>query len=408
MRHKQKKTKDFSDLFLGNYSTASSFAESYRTLRTNIYFSFMEKEFRSLLVTSTGEKEGKSTTTANLAYTMAQAGKNVLMIDADLRKPMLSKVIPSHNEPGLTGLLSDTFSTDIRAGSLADFSVNDLFWLLSFQKKTGVLQLIEENEKVNIFFLHGELVDVNWLTRPKINKLASLLVREKVITKEQAEYALARRHNTGQKLGFVLINMGLVKEDDLAGFITLHMIEGLRTCLQFKSGKFSFNKLVESFFERPSYNPADLSQLYRQTIIGEEELPFLQREISASILPTDTKNLSLLPSGHRPPNPAELLESNRMSFLVSYLNRRYDILIIDTPPVLATSDALVLAPQTDGTVLIIKSGFLNREMVKKAVDQIRIAQANLIGVVLNQVDIKRGGYYKYYRKYYSEYYGKSK
>jgi len=141
MRHKQKKTKDFSDLFLGNYSTASSFAESYRTLRTNIYFSFMEKEFRSLLVTSTGEKEGKSTTTANLAYTMAQAGKTVLMIDADLRKPMLSKVIPSHNEPGLTGLLSDTFSTDIRAGSLADFSVNDLFWLLSFQKKTGVCNL---------------------------------------------------------------------------------------------------------------------------------------------------------------------------------------------------------------------------------------------------------------------------
>jgi len=83
-----------SDIFLGSYPSQCRFAESYRVLRTNIHFSFMEKDFRTLLVTSATEKEGKTGTVANLSYTMAQAGKRVLMVDADLRKQMLSSIIP--------------------------------------------------------------------------------------------------------------------------------------------------------------------------------------------------------------------------------------------------------------------------------------------------------------------------
>ena len=88
------------------------------------------------------------------------------------------------------------------------------------------------------------------------------------------------------------------------------------------------------------------------------------------------------------PNPAELLDSRRMSFLLSFFKRRFDVLIIDSPPILPTSDALILAPQTDGVVLIIKAGMTNRELVKKTVEKLRMAKANLIGVVLNQVDFK--------------------
>jgi Mrp family chromosome partitioning ATPase len=392
-------------LFLDKYTTHSRFAESYRTLRTNIHFSFMEKDFRALLVTSAGEKEAKSTTVANLSYTIAQAGKSVLMVDADLRKPVLNQIISSHDSPGLTGLLSNTFATDVRSGSLSQFGVSDLFWLLSFRKKTGVLHLTEEKEQIDTYFLNGELVDVQWLTRPKDRKLATLLVKDNVITKDQAEKALARKRNTGQKLGFILINMGLVNEEGLAGFITLHMIEGLRTALQFRSGEFSFEKFPESHFDRPSFDPADLKKIYRQVVIGEEEFPYLQKMISAAIVKTGVKNLFILPSGPRPPKPAELLDSNRMSFLLSYLERRFDALIIDTPPVLPTSDALILAPQTDGVILMVKAGQVNRELVKKTVEQIRSSQARLIGVVLSQVDVKREGYYKYYHKYYAEYYG---
>ena len=399
--HKEQ-TQSLSDLFLDDYPMNSRFAESYRTLRTNIQFSFMDKEFRSLLVTSSGEKEGKTSTVANLAYTMAQAGKTVLMVDTDLRKPMLSKLLPSQNSTGLTGLLSDVFGSDVRSGSLAEFSVSDLFWLVSFQKKTGFLRLTEGTEEITIHFLQGEIVDLNWLTRPKKNRLATLLVKNRMLNSQQSEEALVRKENAGQKLGFILINMGLIKEDELTGFINLHMIEGFRTAIQFKSGEFAFEDLPESRFDRPSFDPVDLGKLYKQVVVGEEELPHLQKNIHATILKTSTENLFLLPSGSSPANPAELLDSNRMSFLLSYLNRRFDRVVLDSPPILPASDAVILAPQTDGVVLMVKPGEVNREMVQKAVEQLRVAQANLIGVVLNQVDVKREGYYKYYSKYYGE------
>lgn len=406
-KNSEPKTEAFTELFLKYYPMHSSFAESYRTLRTSIHFSFMEKEFRSLLITSAGQDEGKTTTVANLSYTLAQSGKSVLMVDADLRKPALSRMILTQGSIGLSALLSDTFGTDVRSGSLAELGVGDLFWLLSFQKKTGVLHFTDGKEEIDVYFLRGELVDVNWVTRPDEKKMAALLIKNKLLTREQAEQAIIRKKNTGQKLGFILINMGLVKKDDLAGFITLHIIEGLRTAMQLKAGRFSFEKLPESRFERPSFDPADLPLLYRQSVIGEEELPYLQKKINSTIVKTNVENLFLLPSGPLPPKPAELLGSNRMSFLIACLNRRFDILVLDTPPILPASDALLLAPQIDGVMLIVKAGQTNRKMVKKAVEQLRTAKANLIGVVLNQVDIKREGYYKDYHRYYSKYYGES-
>jgi Mrp family chromosome partitioning ATPase len=389
------------------YPMNSRLAESYRTLRTNIHFSFMEEEFGSLLITSAGEQEGKTTTVANLSYIMAQAGKSVLMVDADLRKPALSRTVHSRNSSGLSGLLSDTFGTEVRSGGLAEFGVSDLFWLLSFQKRTGVLRLVQGKVHIDIYFLNGELVDIHWLTRPERKKLGSVLVKNKVLTKEQAELALRRGKNTGQKLGFVLINMGLVKEDVLTGFISLHMIEALRIALQLKSGTFSFNKLPELYFERPTFSPADLPKLYKQVVIGEEELPFLQKKIFSAIVKTDTENLFLLPSGPRPPNPSELLDSKWTSFLLSFLSRRFDRLILDSPPILPTSDAQVLSPKVDGVLMMVKAGDLNREMIRKSVDQIRRTKANVIGVVLNHVNVRREGYYRYYHKYYSGYYGDS-
>ncbi|MFC1829422.1 polysaccharide biosynthesis tyrosine autokinase [Thermodesulfobacteriota bacterium] len=398
----KQKSMDLSELFLGNYPDHSFYSESYRMLRTGIQFSFLDEEYRSILITSAGAEEGKTASTANLAYTFAQAGKTALMIDADLRKPRLSSIVETTDRSGLSELLGDTFSADVRSGSLAEFSVSDLFHLLKFQKRTGLLDLAAGQEKINLYFLNGDLADVQWPTRPKKKRLATQLVNSNVLTRKQAEQALSQGRNTGQKLGFTLINMGLVTAEDLTGIITLHMLEGLRTAMQIKSGTFSFENLPDSNFEQSAFNPVDLPQTYRQAVVGHEEFLYLKNEIEASIIPTDTENLFLLPSGPRPPKPAELLGSERMSFLLSYLNRRYDIVVIDSPPVLLASDALLIAPQVDGVLLIVKYGLINRQTIKKSIEQLRRAQANIIGVALNQVDIKKDGQYKYYAKYYHE------
>jgi capsular exopolysaccharide synthesis family protein len=399
------KSLNLSRLFMDNYPAKSRYAEAYRTLRTNIHFSFMEKDFQTLLITSSGESEGKTTTTANLAYTMAQAGKSVLMIDADMRKPLLSRLVSSNKSLGLTGLLSDVFGADVRDGSLDEYGIHDLLKLLFLNTKTGLLYLSDGKEQIDLFFLHGEMMDLNWPTRPDEKKLASVLIENNLITREHAELAIGRQKDTGQKLGLIFVRMGLLKKDDLTVHLTIHMMEGLRTALQFRKGTFSFKNLSESDFEQASFNPVDFHQLYRQVVIGEEELSYLQKKINSAVLKTSVANLFLLPAGNLPPNPSELLGSERMSFLISNLKKRFDVLIIDSSPILPASDALLLGPQVDGVVLVVKAGLMNRELVRKTVEQLRLSQANLLGIALNSVDIEREGYYKYYHKYYSKYYG---
>lgn len=85
----------------------SPISESYRTIRTNIEFSCLDKDMKIILVTSSGPKEGKSTTASNLALSMAQAGKKTLFIDCDLRKPTVHKKFKISNRVGLSNLLSD-------------------------------------------------------------------------------------------------------------------------------------------------------------------------------------------------------------------------------------------------------------------------------------------------------------
>ena len=391
--------------FLGNYPANSRFAEAFRTLRTNVQFSFLDKEFRAILVTSAGQAEGKTTTVMNLAYTMAKGGKSVLMVDADLRKPTLSNIVASKNSRGLTGLISDFFDTDVGEGNLQALGTSDLIRLLSLQKKSGFLHLKDDRDVVKIRFAKGGIKGINWLTRPDEKKLAAVLGKGGLITTDQASQAIRRQKDTSQKLGFIIINMGMLTEDQLKGPLTIHMIEGLRTALQMKTGSFRFEESEKSDSGNGSFDPVDFDEIYTRALIGNEEIPYLRKGIDAAIVKTQTENLFLLPSGRLPPNPSEIMGSSRMSFLMAQLKEQFDCLVIDTPPILPASDALVLTPRTDGVLLVVKTGLMNRELVKNSVEQLRLAQANLLGIVLNRVDLKREGYYKYYHKYYSEYYG---
>lgn len=213
----------------------SPVAEAFRTLRTNINFSAVDRPLRSLLVTSAAPEEGKSTTTCNLAVVMAQTGSRVLVLDCDLRKPAMHKVFDLDNRRGLTSVL----------------------------------------------------------------------------------------------------------------------VEGL--------------------------DPAE------------------------AISPTLAEGLWVLTSGPLPPNPAELLGSGRMKDLLPRLVEEYDIVLIDTPPVLAVTDAAVLAPQVDAAVLVARAGVTRLDMLQEAKASLEKTGVHLLGAVLNGLRPESDGYYYYY--HYKYYYG---
>lgn len=208
----------------------SPVSEQYRTIRTNITYSSIDSEIKSVLFTSAQPGAGKSTTAANVAIAYAQAGKRTLLLDADLRRPTTHYTFEVQNQRGL--------STAI---------VNDI----------------------------------------------------------QAE-------------------------------------EVVKT--------------------------------------------------------TDIENLDLITSGPVPPNPSELLASNKMTQFFKVVSMQYDIVIVDSPPILAVTDAQLLSKMVDGTILVTNVESNNRDNLTQAKELLEKADANMIGVVMNNKKVKDDGdsYYYYY------------
>jgi capsular exopolysaccharide synthesis family protein len=201
----------------------SAAAEAYRGLRTNIQFSSLDRKLQTLLITSTAPDEGKSTTLANLAVTMAQAEQRVVLVDCDLRRPSLHTLFGLQNEQGLTSM-----------------------------------------------------------------------------------------------------------------------------------------------------------------ILGEEsELP---------LQTTGVPGLLLLASGPLPPRPTDILGSRRMEAVIEQLKREADIVLFDTPPVVAVADAAVLATRVDGVLLVIQAGKTKRDRAREAKRLLEKVNANLIGVVLNNALSQKNQY----------------
>jgi non-specific protein-tyrosine kinase len=216
------------------HSPRDPLSEAYRVLRTNLGFSAIDSDLSSIVITSASPGEGKSTTAANLGVVMAQAGKRVIIIDSDLRRPTQHNFFDLTNSHGLTTALLDNVS-------------------------------------------------------PPTTHLKNTKIR------------------------------------------------GLR----------------------------------------------------------------VLTSGPIPPNPAEILSSQRMGQLIAAFSEEADVLLFDTPPVLTVTDAAVLAPQTDGTLFVVQVGETRRDTLVQAVNRIRSSNAQVLGVLLNRIKPSHGSYYYY--QYYSNY-----
>jgi len=117
-------------------------------------------------------------------------------------------------------------------------------------------------------------------------------------------------------------------------------------------------------------------------------------------------NLFVLPAGTPPPNPAELLASSNMRDVLNQLRERFDHIVIDTPPSLSVTDAVVLSPRADAVVLVIRSGQTTKQALRRSRDTLLQVNAKVVGVLLNAVDLTSPDYYYYYeyRGKYASYY----
>jgi capsular exopolysaccharide synthesis family protein len=126
-------------------------------------------------------------------------------------------------------------------------------------------------------------------------------------------------------------------------------------------------------------------------------------DIGDALQNTAVPTLVVIPSGPVPPNPSEMLGSARLGKLLELLREKFDIIIFDCTPLLAVTDATVLATKVDGVILVIKSGATSRRIINRGVRQLEDVKANIVGAVLNQVNFRKSSYY--YSPYYAHYYG---
>lgn len=121
---------------------------------------------------------------------------------------------------------------------------------------------------------------------------------------------------------------------------------------------------------------------------------------------TNVRNLYVTFSGPVPPNPSELLGGEKFASIIRILKSSFDYVIIDTPPLGSVIDAAVAARNCDGTVLVVENNAISYKFVQRVKDQLDKADARILGVVLNKVDMSGKGYYGHYGRYYGKYYGK--
>ena len=232
-----------------NFGPQSILAESFRSLRTNIQSSALDKKIKSIVLTSATPLEGKTSVAANLAIAMAQGGLRSLLVDADLRKPSIHSMFGLDASPGVTELLLSNY----------DFS------------------------------------------------------------------------------------------------------ETVKTVIDIMMGDMSMDKIM---------------------------------------LTPGIDNLHIMTSGTIPLNPAELMQSDKFKGFIEEIHDRYDVILLDSPPLISATDASILAMNADGVLLVYRVGKVARGILKRAKAQLDQVKANIIGVVLNGVRPEISLDYDKYHQYY--------
>jgi capsular exopolysaccharide synthesis family protein len=152
--------------------------------------------------------------------------------------------------------------------------------------------------------------------------------------------------------------------------------------------------IIDCDLRKPVIHKAfELRNLYGvvNVLVGERTLQEVSHEPLAG--------LKVVPVGPVPPNPAELLGSPRFGDLIDQVRPMFDYVLIDSPPTGLVSDSAIIAAQADGVLLVLDAGATRKTSVRKAMRDLKTIGANVLGTVMNGVDLQKGGYYGYQYTY---------
>ena len=152
--------------------------------------------------------------------------------------------------------------------------------------------------------------------------------------------------------------------------------------------------LIDADLRKPTIH----KKLQLSNQVGLSDL-IVQKLSPSEVIQKVEDQFDVLTAGKIPPNPAELVGSEKMSQLLSYLKETYDYIMIDTPPVLSVTDPQLLALKADGTLMVIREGKARQKLILNAYKELKKLNINVIGSILNDCGQKMGGYSQYYYQY---------
>lgn len=359
----------------------------YQSLATTVQ-GFIAKGMRKFVVTSSGGEEGKSTITANLGRALAKSGKaTVVLVDADQVKPDLHTLFGLENGRGVGDALKELYQTDLARANPHQFGLGDWMELLHVQARTGNLLVAQNGQKLSILFHKGRISRVDWGGRREDRRLGDLLITAGKITKDQRDAALRLQQETHAPLGDVLCGLGYAEPADMESALQAQINDAFYTILALRQPAVRFSETACGDPCSESQNGGAVNGLLPRVLRTPGQQPFLSGQLSRYLRDTEVENLKLLTSGAIAYHLQDWAVVQQFKAMLDTLSRKFGVVLIDSPPVSLNSPATTLATLADGVLFVVKSNGLDLPIIRHAKEELEKVEANLLGVVLNQVDV---------------------